>query len=123
VKISRKLKRNINQKGFTLIELIIVLAVLAVLLTIIVPQFGKVLSDAREKANEANLQLLQNAVDLYIVNEEINADSVENFKDVIEKGYLTDDALSPPSGYPEYTVNDGIVGPQPEPEEEPEEEN
>ena len=39
-----------TKKGFTLVELVIVIAVIAVLSAILIPTFGNVIADAKEKA-------------------------------------------------------------------------
>lgn len=54
-----------NDQGFTLVELVVVMAILAVLAGLVVPKFTGILADARAQANEANLQMLQTAVELY----------------------------------------------------------
>ncbi len=43
----KKLKRN--QKGFTLIEIIVVLAILAILIAVAIPTMNGILNDAKEK--------------------------------------------------------------------------
>lgn len=48
-------KKN-NQKGFTLAELLIVVAIIAVLIAIMIPTFGGQLEKARESADLANLR-------------------------------------------------------------------
>ncbi len=65
MKIRRKLK---EQQGFTLIELIVVMAILAVLAAMVVPRFANILADSEEKANQANIDMLNNACDLYEAN-------------------------------------------------------
>lgn len=42
-------KKN-NRKGFTIVELVIVIAVIAILATVLVPTFGNIIADAKESA-------------------------------------------------------------------------
>ena len=42
-------KKN-NRKGFTIVELVIVIAVIAILATVLIPTFGNLISDANETA-------------------------------------------------------------------------
>lgn len=51
-----KLKKN-GKKGFTLIEILIVIALLGVVATIAVPRFTSVLSESKIKADVAAIQL------------------------------------------------------------------
>jgi len=54
-----------NQKGFTLVELVVVIAILGVLAAIAVPRFINALDDANEATDLANEKALQAAVNLY----------------------------------------------------------
>lgn len=49
-------KKN-NRKGFTIVELVIVIAVIAILATVLVPTFGNVIGDAK---NTALVQQIKN---------------------------------------------------------------
>lgn len=50
------MKKN-NKKGFTLVELVIVIAVIAVLSAILVPTFGNVISDANKNARREDVRI------------------------------------------------------------------
>ena len=47
------MKRN-NKKGFTIVELVIVIAVIAILAAVMIPTFGTIVEDANKTAAEAN---------------------------------------------------------------------
>lgn len=53
------------QKGFTLVELLIVVIILAILAAIVIPQFSSATTDTREAALDSNLGGLRNAIELY----------------------------------------------------------
>jgi prepilin-type N-terminal cleavage/methylation domain-containing protein len=57
--INKKVK---NRKGFTLIELIIVVAILGAIAAIAVPSYQGYQKDAKINTNKANLATIQNAV-------------------------------------------------------------
>ena len=50
------LKKKLNKKGFTLAELLIVVAIIAVLVAIAIPVFSGQLSKAKESADAANIR-------------------------------------------------------------------
>ena len=67
-----KTKRNdhmtiggIAEKGFTLVELLIVVIILAILAAIVVPQFSATTTDAQSSALRSNLASIRGAIDLY----------------------------------------------------------
>lgn len=62
IKMINKLK---NKKGFTLIELIVVLAVLAIIMAIAVPRFTGVKDKTKEDADIATLGLIAKTAEFY----------------------------------------------------------
>lgn len=56
---------RIRQSGFTLVELLIVVIILAILAAIVVPQFGSSTEDAQASTLKADLAQMRSAVELY----------------------------------------------------------
>lgn len=83
-----------DERGFTLMELIAVLAVLAVLTMIAVPKFTGTVESAKEKADKATLEVLQRAVDMYVLDHE--GDGPDKEEDLLD-GYIK-------GGWPEAQV-------------------
>ena len=61
------MKKN-NKKGFTLAELLIVVAIIAVLVAIAIPMFTKQLEKSRETTDMANLRSAYGAATVYALN-------------------------------------------------------
>ncbi len=59
------MQATIREKGFTLVELLIVVIILAILAAIVVPQFVGTTEDAGEAALDSNLSNIRSAIDLY----------------------------------------------------------
>ncbi|MCL6624610.1 MAG: prepilin-type N-terminal cleavage/methylation domain-containing protein, partial [Fimbriimonadales bacterium] len=57
--------RQSLKKGFTLVELLIVIIIIAILAAIVVPKFADSGLRSKEAALKSNLKLLRNAVELF----------------------------------------------------------
>jgi prepilin-type N-terminal cleavage/methylation domain-containing protein len=55
-----------NQKGFTLVELMIVVAIIGILAAIAIPKFADMLEKSREGATKGNLSSLNSGISLYV---------------------------------------------------------
>jgi len=56
---------KMRERGFTLVELLIVVIILAVLAAIVIPQFSSSTKDAQESALDTTLTEMRNAMELY----------------------------------------------------------
>ncbi len=63
--MNKNIIRQSIQKGFTLVELLIVVIILAILAAIVVPQFSATTEDAKLAAVDSTLANMRSAIDLY----------------------------------------------------------
>ena len=62
--------KKLNNKGFSLVELIIVIAIMAVLIGVLAPQYLKYVEKSRKSADLDNFQTVISAVQVYYSNPE-----------------------------------------------------
>ena len=61
-------KRKKDNKGFTLVELVIVIAILAILVGLLAPQYTKYVEKSRKSADVNNMEELVKAVEVYVID-------------------------------------------------------
>lgn len=79
-------KKVLNNKGFSLVELIVVIAIMAVLAGVAAPQVIKYIDQSKEAADASNIAMLENAVQMALTNDDA-------YNDVMS-GLGTDDSYT-----------------------------
>ncbi len=78
-------KDRTQSAGFTLIELMIVMAIIGILITLAIPSFVGAIRHAREAALKEDLQTMRTAIDTYTMDKQKGPQSLD---DLIQDGYL-----------------------------------
>ena len=68
------MKKNFN-KGFTLIELVIIMVILGVLAAVAVPRLGSTIDSSEASAEEAVIGSLKSALEVYAMDQVVNNSS------------------------------------------------
>jgi general secretion pathway protein G len=109
-----------NQKGFTLVELIVVVIIIGLLAGLVVPQFIKQEEKATAKAAKAQIELLGTALDTFRLDVGRYPSSQEGLQALNQKPagvdrwdgpYLKKDVPSDPWGKPYIYKSPGDHGP------------
>jgi putative general secretion pathway protein G len=77
-----------KQGGFTLVELMVVVAVIAILAAIAMPQFMSAADKAKNAKQVADMQIIRNATQLYMIDESL--DTPPTVEKLYQEGYLTE---------------------------------
>jgi general secretion pathway protein G len=88
-----KIRRAI--RGFTLIELMVVMAIISVLLAIALPIYSKSITRAKESVLRNNLFTLRSMIDEYTVDKQ---KAPESLQDLVSEGYLRQVPQDPMTG-------------------------
>ena len=86
-----RVRENLNKSrkgGFTLVELMVVVAVIAILAAIAMPQFLSAADRARTAKETADIQIIKNATQLYMIDK--NVDTPPTVENLYKEGYLTE---------------------------------
>lgn len=83
------------RRGFTLIEMVIVMTIISILVAIAVPMYQKSLTRTRESLLKNNLFTLRTVIDEYTFDKQ---KAPQTLQDLVDQGYLRDVPLDPMTG-------------------------
>lgn len=87
--------RSGSRLGFTLIEMMIVMAIISIMVSIAVPLYQKALIRTKESLLKSNLFTLRNTIDEYTFDKQ---KAPQSLQDLVDAGYLRAVPVDPMTG-------------------------
>lgn len=91
-----------RRRGFTLLELAIVMTIIAILVGIAVPTYQKMILSGREKTLKVNLHSLRSVIDQYTADKK---KAPQTLQDLVEAGYFREMPLDPMTGQHDWRTD------------------
>ncbi len=96
IRIGNRLReRRSGESGFTMIELMIVMAIVVILVSISVPLYQKALLRSKESVLRNNLFTIRTVIDEYTYDK---AKAPQTLQDLVTEGYLREVPIDPITG-------------------------
>jgi len=90
-----ELERRRRESGFTMVELMIVMAIIVILVSIAIPAYQKALIRAKESVLHNNLFTLRQVIDEYTYDKK---KAPQSLQDLVAAGYLREIPIDPMTG-------------------------
>ena len=91
-----------RRRGFTLLELAIVMTIIAILVGIAVPTYQKMILSGREKTLKVNLHSLRSVIDQYTADKK---KAPQTLQDLVQAGYFREMPLDPMTGQHDWRTD------------------
>ena len=93
--------RAARHRGFTLIELVLVMALIALLLTLAVPRYFRSIEQGKQKVQLQNIAVMRDAIDKFSGDLGRYPDTLQ---ELVDKRYLREVPLDPVTEQPDWIV-------------------
>ena len=98
---SRSASKTNRSRGFTLLELMIVISIMLILVSIAVPQYTTSIKRARESVMRQDLFTLRSLISQYTLDKQKAPQSLD---DLIQAGYMKQIPVDPMTGQADWAV-------------------
>ncbi|MFA5407549.1 MAG: prepilin-type N-terminal cleavage/methylation domain-containing protein, partial [Bacilli bacterium] len=82
-----------KQKGFTLVELLAVIVILAIILAVAIPGIGAIINSSKVSSYNSQMNLIKKAASLYMAKYSNGTTISVRLDDLIEAGFIKDNVV------------------------------
>lgn len=108
--------KRLNKKGFTLVELLVVIVILGVIMSIAIPSITSSIERSKDKQKTQIIKLIESAGELYVDKHKNTVTPPITLNQLIEDGLITKEEMKDPfneksslCGYISYTKSTNEV--------------
>lgn len=103
--------RVVRQEGFTLIELMIVIAIIVILVGMAAGMYSRTVQHARESVLRKDLQTMREAIDNYALDKQ---QAPQSLQDLVDAGYLRSVPIDPVNQQNDWVLHysDTVITPE-----------
>lgn len=105
MKLRSQMQRTNNQKGFTLVELMVVVVIIGILIAIAVPIYRNIQTNAQENACKANIRTINGVSEVYKADGHANYPTT--LDELVSQNYIKAVPKCPGGG--SYTYSSGTL--------------
>ena len=108
--------KELNKKGFTLVELLVVIVILGVIMSIAIPSITSSIERSKDKQKEQIIKLIVSAGELYVDKHKNTVTPPITLNQLIEDGLITKEEMKDPfnekrtlCGHLSYNETEGVL--------------
>ena len=98
------MRKLMNKKGFSLVELMIVVVIMGILIAVAIPLYGAIKDNANNKTCANNIKTIKSNAANYMASYNAKVANAQNLKDMFDDGKLPDCPLNATPNQNSYAI-------------------